>query len=62
MSGRLRYEPFSAAGNFKGALVKVSGNQELNLTGTDSQRYKMLGNAVSVPVVKAVMKKLLEGL
>lgn len=29
---------------------------------SDAQRYKMLGNAVSVPVVKAVMEKLIKEL
>ena len=29
---------------------------------SDSQRYKMIGNAVSVPVVQAIMAKLLKSI
>ena len=40
--------------------MKELDRQEDKLTGTDSQRYKCLGNAVSVPVVRAVMEKLIK--
>ena len=41
----------------KTGLYKVHNTQTRNIS--DTQRYKQLGNAVSVPVIKAVAERLM---